>query len=129
LVLTMSEAQRVELPYPPSLNNAFSQTRGGKRFKSRRYTAWRTAAMWTIKAAGLRKATGPVHLLVTVCPPDKRARDIDNLLKPIVDSLVASGVIADDSNRYVLKIVAQWALPPSKTRPYALVEIQPVTVA
>jgi crossover junction endodeoxyribonuclease RusA len=38
--------------------------------------------------------------------PDKRKRDIDNLLKPVLDALQMSGVIQDD--HYAQSVFAQW---------------------
>lgn len=40
---------------------------------------------------------GPVELWCYFAPPDKRKRDLDNLLKPVLDSLQYAGVIVDDS--------------------------------
>lgn len=34
---------------------------------------------------------------ITLYPPDKRRRDIDNVLKVLIDSLVSANVICDDS--------------------------------
>jgi crossover junction endodeoxyribonuclease RusA len=43
------------------------------------------------------KLTGKLSVSITVCPPDRRARDLDNLPKGILDSLKHAAVIADDS--------------------------------
>ena len=42
--------------------------------------------------------------MIHVRPPDNRKRDIDNLLKPLLDSLVEYGVIPDDSMIFDLRI-------------------------
>jgi len=40
---------------------------------------------------------GPLAVFIEVYPPDRRRRDIDNLLKAIIDSLEHGGVFHDDS--------------------------------
>lgn len=64
--------------------------------KSDRYTAW-------LKQAGLVALTqrrghiaGQYHLSIQASRPDRRARDIDNLIKPISDLLQHIGVVRDD---------------------------------
>lgn len=47
---------------------------------------------------------GVYSLMIYVRPPDKRKRDIDNLLKPLLDSLVDYGALPDDSMIYDLRI-------------------------
>ena len=41
---------------------------------------------------------GPYALSILAKRPDKRRRDIDNLIKPISDLLMTVGVIEDDSD-------------------------------
>jgi crossover junction endodeoxyribonuclease RusA len=41
-----------------------------------------------------------------VVPPDKRHRDLDNLLKATLDALAGAGVIAND--RHCRRIEARW---------------------
>lgn len=112
----------VALPFPPSLNNAFSQTRSGRRFRSPRYTRWRFDAVTLIRAARLERHDGPVQITIGISPPDLRRRDIDNLVKPILDALVSAGVLAHDDGRVVRKVTASW-LPANKRRPEAHVNI------
>lgn len=45
----------------------------------------------------LKKADAPFSVYILARPPDRRKRDLDNLFKPILDSLVDYGAIPDDS--------------------------------
>ncbi|WP_165909521.1 RusA family crossover junction endodeoxyribonuclease, partial [Shinella sp. JR1-6] len=87
---------------PPSTNGLRkSFVKDGKvvSAKTDKYSAWRTAAMWEI--AGQRAGTieGPYSLSIAAQRNwrSKRARDIDNIIKPISDALVKAGVVQDDS--------------------------------
>lgn len=46
--------------------------------------------------ARLKCITGPVSVVIEAFPPDKRRRDLDNLLKGLFDSLTHAGVWLDD---------------------------------
>jgi crossover junction endodeoxyribonuclease RusA len=48
---------------------------------------------------------GRVGVLLTVFFPDRRVRDLDNLLKGVLDGLVAAGVMLDDSQIHDLRVV------------------------
>jgi crossover junction endodeoxyribonuclease RusA len=87
----------VDLPYPPSANGLYFNAKSGGRVKTPRYEAWRTEAAWLISLAKKTRTEGPYGLTVLVGRPDKRRRDIDNLIKPISDALKHGGAIADDS--------------------------------
>lgn len=52
----------------------------------------------------VRFKDAPVSLDILVFPPDKRKRDIDNVLKPILDSLAKAGVYDDDSQVHCIRI-------------------------
>ena len=45
-----------------------------------------------------RLSDAPFSVLIDAYPPDKRKRDIDNLLKPVLDALGEYGAITDDSD-------------------------------
>lgn len=64
-----------------------------------------------VKGGDSYTLTDELYIVVAVCPPDKRKRDVDNVLKPINDALVQARVIEDDS-----KIVMEMALklPPDR---------------
>ncbi len=112
------------LPYPPSSNNIFSQTRAGRRFPAKRYVEWRKHADMLLMAARLKPVDGPCLIDITLTPPDKRKRDADNTVKPILDSLVRMRLIPDDSRKTVREIRVRWAEGPA---PGALVRVSALT--
>lgn len=87
---------------PPSANGMRkSFIKGGKvlSVKSDEYAAWLNVALWEIAAQKPGRIDGPYTLSIAAQRHwrSKRARDIDNILKPISDSLVKAGVVTDDS--------------------------------
>jgi crossover junction endodeoxyribonuclease RusA len=95
------------LPLPPSQNNMFINGRAGKgRFPSPLYKAWRNEA--SIRAYMQNKACieGPFAVQINAVRPDRRKRDIDNLIKPLVDLLVSQGFVSDDSE--MQQVTATW---------------------
>lgn len=97
------------LPFPPSVNNLFAnnpRTRG--RFPSKAYTAWQDEARHALlEQAPLPAIKGPYNATYTFGRPDKRRRDLGNLLKAPEDALVAHGIIEDDT--LAQQIILQWA--------------------
>lgn len=87
---------------PPSANamrSHFVADGQVKSTKSKAYAAWKKATSWEIVAARPGRIEGPYRLYIAVQRDwrSKRARDLDNLIKPVSDALVAAGVVADDS--------------------------------
>lgn len=83
------------LPYPPSANGLWRSARG-KVFRSRKYVDWLTAAGLEAMAQRAGSVRGPYKISITAARPDKRKRDLDNLLKAISDLLKSIGAIEDD---------------------------------
>lgn len=83
------------LPYPPSANRLWRAV-NGRQIKSAEYRRWLEAAALSILVQRPARISGAYHLKVVATRPDKRRRDIDNLLKPISDALAAAEVIAND---------------------------------
>jgi len=97
---------------PPSANAMRSSfIKNGKvvSVKSKNYAQWKTAAAWEIKAARKGTVAGPYRLYIAAQRywRSKRARDIDNIIKPVSDALVAAGVVKDDS--LAEEVSAKWA--------------------
>lgn len=106
----MSSSVTVTLPYPPSANQLWRSVRG-RVVRSAAYASWLNVASWEVKLAVARTfdkqgVAGPYALTVLVCPPDRRPRDIDNLLKAISDALAKGGAIKNDS--LCQRIEAEW---------------------
>jgi crossover junction endodeoxyribonuclease RusA len=102
--------QTFELPFPPSLNNCFSQGLVGgrvRRFPSKRYRAWRREAAALLGIKKFKSLTGPVIVHIDLTQPDKRRRDVDNFIKPLLDAIVSAGVLYDDSQ--VVRVTSAWA--------------------
>lgn len=93
------------LPYPPSVNGLFFNASKG-RVKTNAYKAWRNAAGQMILAQGRKRVHGRVSLAIAVTRPDRRKRDISNLIKAIEDLLVEMAVIDDDS--LVQRLSIKW---------------------
>jgi crossover junction endodeoxyribonuclease RusA len=91
------------LPYPPSVNHYYRRV-GRRTLISREGRAYRTKVCAYLAAAGITCLSGEVHLSVEVYPPDRRRRDIDNILKALLDSLEHGGAYEDDSQIVELHI-------------------------
>lgn len=88
---------KATLPWPPSVNHYWA-ARGNSRYLAPRVRAWHKEAWAILKAAWRRKPMrGEVAVLLVLHPPDRRRRDLDNLLKAVLDALVHAGVLQDDS--------------------------------
>ena len=97
---------KIVLALPPSVNRLWRATSTGRVYKSPKYTTWRkTAVQNAILQAGRKKISGPYKLTLEVVRPDKRKRDLDNLLKAASDCLVEAGIIDDSQCEH---IEAKW---------------------
>lgn len=83
----------IDLPYPPSVNHYWRYARGhwhvstdGQRYRRTVYAS----------VVGHDMFHGRLDVDVTVWPPDRRRRDLDNVLKAVLDALAFGGVYKDD---------------------------------
>jgi len=91
------------LPWPPSVNTYYTIARG-RKILSKKGRQFKADCGWCIVPFKPVMMTGDLEVLVEVTPPDKRKRDLDNLLKPILDALGDYCVYEDDSQIVDLRI-------------------------
>jgi crossover junction endodeoxyribonuclease RusA len=82
------------LPYPPSVNHYWRHV-GGKVLVSREGRRYRSTVRSLL--AGTRPLEGRLAVEVTLFPPDRRRRDVDNPLKALIDAVGKGGAYVDDS--------------------------------
>jgi crossover junction endodeoxyribonuclease RusA len=99
------------LPYPPSMNSYWRRN-GPRYFIAPAGIAFRTEVEAFCMAAGVRPIAGAVSVSVVLTPGDRRRRDIDNVLKPLLDALTHGGAWADDSQ--VKRLSVEMNLPQPK---------------
>ena len=86
----------LELPYPPSINHYWRRV-GPRTLISREGRRFRQRVMAILAAFHIRPLAGNLAVHVKVFPPDRRRRDIDNVLKSLLDALEHGGAFHDDS--------------------------------
>ena len=97
----------ITLPWPPSVNT-YWRTFDGRMIISQRGREYRKAVQEQMLVQRMQKHFDCiVRVTIEAHRPDKRRRDLDNLLKATLDSLTYAGVIEDDSQIHDLRIY--WA--------------------
>lgn len=106
---------KIKLPYPPSINHYYCRVNRTSRntFISKKGRDFRNEVIIAWNQEGGKTIPVSKNIVVSVCviPPDNRRRDIDNLLKPLLDALQHAGAYEDDNQIVSLSI--------SKTEPDA----------
>ena len=106
----MGEAISFELPWPPSLNRYYRHV-GPRVLISREGRRYRM--MCVSRLGGVfPKLEGKVKLTGEFYPPDARKRDLDNVLKCMIDSLVHAGLMRDDSQIKHIDVQMMSPVPP-----------------
>ena len=106
----MGEAISFELPWPPSVNRYYRNV-GPRVLISREGRRYRM--MCVSRLGGVfPKLEGKVKLTGEFYPPDARKRDLDNVLKCMIDSLVHAGLMRDDSQIKHIDVQMMSPVPP-----------------
>lgn len=96
------EMLEIQLPWPPSTNRIWRNVvvRGRPQtllsVEGRKFRAQAVQHCLVAKAAG-KKLAGRLDVSLVAMAPDRRARDLDNVLKATLDALTHAGVWLDDS--------------------------------
>lgn len=113
----MSRSFVITLPWPPSVNTYWrSIMKGplaGRVLLSEKGRDYRQRVAKTIfeQRVPVRTLEGKLSVWIHAMPPDRRARDLDNLPKGVLDSLKHAGVIRDDCDIDDLRI-SRFAIRP-----------------
>lgn len=103
----------LSLPFPPTANTHWRHVELHGRvcvLLSRKGRAYRSQVVRAARGHG-DPLNGPLRVTVWVWMPDRRARDLDNLLKPLLDALTHAGVWGDDSQIVDLRITRRGVRP------------------
>lgn len=95
---------RVILPWPTS--DLSPNARGHWAIKARAKKAYRTLCAWEAQSQGLGRIYAErLHLKITFVPPNRRARDLDNLLASIKSGLDGlCDVLGVDDSKWSMEI-------------------------
>lgn len=86
---------QLQLPYPPSVNHYWGQA-GNHRFIGKKGKEFRAQVMDAVNEAGIQPLEGRLAVHIALFPPDKRKRDIDNVLKSLLDACEHAGCYEND---------------------------------
>lgn len=112
-------AIKIDLPWPPSLNHYWRHVvvgRSARVLVSARGQRYRREVMGRMVCAGSPRLEGRLAAVLVASPPDRRARDIDNACKAILDAMAHARVYADDAQIDALAIVRAGVVPEGSMR-------------
>jgi Holliday junction resolvase RusA-like endonuclease len=101
-----TEAVKIWVPVPPSVNGLFANSAKGGRHRSKSYEKWRALAMQEVMAQRPRRVAGKVRLSIRVERQSILA-DVTNRIKAAEDVLVTMQIIEDD--KLVESCYIEWA--------------------
>lgn len=93
----------LQLGYPPSLNRYYRHVRG-MTLISREGRDYRAKVNAAVKARAFPRFRGKVRMTAEFYPPDALRRDLDNVLKCLLDSLTKAGAWDDDSQVKIMHL-------------------------
>ena len=98
----------ITLPYPPSVNTYWRAIGRGRVIISKKGREYRQEVVYeTLKQRGTLRTQpleGRLRVDIGAWMPDKRRRDLDNILKAALDSMVHAGLMLDDEQIDDLRI-------------------------
>jgi crossover junction endodeoxyribonuclease RusA len=97
----------LSLPWPPSVNRYWRTFQGRMIISAEGRTYRKSVADQVLIQRGAKHYQGKLKVEIEAWRPDNRRRDLDNLLKAVLDSLTHAGVWEDDGNIVDLRIY--WA--------------------
>lgn len=94
----------MRIPYPPSVNHYYRNGKGGRKIICDKGKLHREQVWAICRKNGVQPTRKTLSVHFVVSRPDKRIRDLSNLLKCLEDSLTNGGMWHDDSQIVDLRI-------------------------
>lgn len=93
-----------KLPVPKT--NRYIRRKGGKVFKPPRVVNWEARAIWELREQYKGEPIDyEVSVDITLILPNRRKRDIDNMLKSLWDVMEKAGIIKNDNLIFEVRTV------------------------
>ncbi|KAA1258115.1 Crossover junction endodeoxyribonuclease RusA [Rubripirellula obstinata] len=105
---------KLKLPYPPTINHYWRHV-GQRVLISKKGREYRAAVSVYLRNKRIETLEGPLSVDIELHMPDRRRRDIDNVLKAMLDSLQWGGAFLDDSQ--VMRLAIEKIVPEKKEKP------------
>ena len=86
----------VTLPMPPSVNHYWRFGRG-RFYVAEKGMEFRRVVCAKFRDTWYAPIVGNVSIEIDVYPPDNKRRDLDNILKALLDALAHAGAYTDDA--------------------------------
>lgn len=87
----------LELPWPPSINHYWRHTKNGHYISEEGKDYRQLVFFHCLKHKNKFTKEDRISVHIQAHPPDRRKRDLDNVLKALLDSLQHGGIYNDDS--------------------------------
>ena len=84
------------LPFPPTVNHYWERNRNGTLRVGKAGLAFRQEVAYRCRQERIKRLHGRLSVEVAAYPPDLRKRDLDNILKALLDALKHGGAYEDD---------------------------------
>lgn len=88
--------REIVLPWPPSLNGHKTVARG-RLILSKHGREYIKECKNAVIEQRIKPIEGYLDVTLSLYPPDKRTRDVDNYIKAVFDAMTQAGVWGDDS--------------------------------
>ena len=107
----------LRLPWPPTVNTYYAVYRGRKVLSVRGRHYKKNGAALLMQQGAPQMLESRLEVNIDATPPDRRKRDLDNIVKPLLDTLQDYGMF-DDEQIDILRIRRREIKKPGHVRVY-----------